>query len=269
VHFGRKHSEEDELLERIEVREEQEASRSSSSFPTYRVGRKLENFVQSVLFVDQHNSVAGKSHQVALNRFSDLHPIEIEQEFQPAEDLWRETEASRGRLLRELDDEYTKEVWGGKWKKYRVIELEGSSLNWNGDDEGNHAGTPTVLSSSKKILEVAADLAIGKGSMHHLEPKSPKKKKHKPKVDYDVYPTTIELPPKQGDQNIFQTPELKDPDMSGALLSIKKRKDQDEKHSKNMTNWTTDDTFATYLNWATEDNPDGVPLVHDAFDQVR
>ena len=24
----------------------------------------------------------------------------------------------------------------------------------------------------------------------------------------------------------------------------------------------------TYLNWATEDNPDGVPIVHDAMDQV-
>jgi hypothetical protein len=29
------------------------------------------------------------------------------------------------------------------------------------------------------------------------------------------------------------------------------------------------DTFAKSLNWATKDNPDEVPLVHDVFDQVR
>ena len=30
-----------------------------------------------------------------------------------------------------------------------------------------------------------------------------------------------------------------------------------------------EDRFAKHLNWATTDNPDGVAIVHDAFDQVR
>ena len=29
-----------------------------------------------------------------------------------------------------------------------------------------------------------------------------------------------------------------------------------------------EDEWARYLNWATEDNPDGVGVVHDAMDQV-
>jgi hypothetical protein len=29
-----------------------------------------------------------------------------------------------------------------------------------------------------------------------------------------------------------------------------------------------DNPFSEFLNWATANNPDGVPLVHDAFNQV-
>ena len=29
------------------------------------------------------------------------------------------------------------------------------------------------------------------------------------------------------------------------------------------------ESFDTHLNWATSDNPDGVPIVHDPKDQVR
>jgi hypothetical protein len=62
----------------------------------------------------------------------------------------------------------------------------------------------------------------------------------------------------------------------GALLSIK-RSHYHNMHYKHGSKHAFDhildavassDNYATYLNWATTENPDGVGIVHDAFDQV-
>lgn len=44
-------------------------------------------------------------------------------------------------------------------------------------------------------------------------------------------------------------------------------KNSDKSLHLNGTHQFINSTFSSHLNWATEDNPDGIPLVHDAIDQ--
>lgn len=42
----------------------------------------------------------------------------------------------------------------------------------------------------------------------------------------------------------------------------------DRKNEMDGIDESKDDRWERYLNWSTEDNPDGVGIVHDAMDQV-
>jgi hypothetical protein len=105
------------------------------------------------------------------------------------------------------------------------------------------------------ILQVAAEMGIGKGSMSKLHKHKPANKNQQ---TYQLYPDAIEVPTAEYVEGYrdFETPPLQQ-EMNGALLSIKRNRSV-RKH----------EYFATHLNWATTENPDGVPLVHPAFDQV-
>jgi hypothetical protein len=62
----------------------------------------------------------------------------------------------------------------------------------------------------------------------------------------------------------------------GALLSIKRSRYRDMRYNRGSSHESShiedavasSDNYVTYLNWATTENPDGVGIVHDAFDQV-
>jgi hypothetical protein len=76
---------------------------------------------------------------------------------------------------------------------------------------------------------------------------------------------------------------VQEPDLDGAILAIKSSYARRKKHhhhgdlpevQEDETNDPVlppveEDNFATNLNWATTENPDGVAVVHDPIDHVR
>jgi hypothetical protein len=125
---------------------------------------------------------------------------------------------------------------------------------------------------------------IGKGSMNRLNPKKYKKIYHQSKILTLDSDATVRR---------FQTPDVLE-ELNGAILSIRPeqqqyRDDEDDdrrptsraKRAPNVnpsvnpvivveeTPEEDVDIFARNLNWATTENPDGVAIVHDPFDQVR
>jgi hypothetical protein len=242
AHYGRQHSPEDERLERLS------SGNNTVSFPvSYLLGQKLHNFVRNVAFVYDHNFVAeGQSHRVALNRFADLHSSEVigsnQQWDQPTDRhlLWE-----------------NEKVW-----EYGAFDDDDFQAAWGGEE-----GVITSLSSSRMIRDVAANLAIGKGSSFKL---TPKHKKHKHHDDDDSF-KIIEVP--LDDPEAFEAPSTDDSILDGTLMSIKEshehrhHRKHPERFNTTMHN-NTADSFETTLDWATTNNPDGVGIVHAAFDQV-
>jgi hypothetical protein len=129
-------------------------------------------------------------------------------------------------------------------------------------------GVITHLSDVASILDVA-DLGIGKGSFSKMNPKESKHHHHK-KWKRGIYPDTYVNVP-MNEQKQFQTPDVDGPENDGALLSIKRNRNDSvaEKEDASVLDANPDeDGFTTHLNWASSNNPDGVNIVHDAFDQV-
>jgi len=218
-----------------------EGKESGSVNLTYRVGKKLRSFVSNAVFVHSHNKEAGllKQHRVTLNRFSDVDLDEV----LASEDIWNDY----GRHLWEEQvwDEANEDDFSEAWSK--------------------ESGVITRLSTEEIIYDIAADLAIGKGSMNKLNPK-----KH---TRDEPLPDKFLRVPVDGQEDPFETPELDNPDLDGSLLSIKrnhhlpknKASPDDDVHDDEPA---VDGDFSTYLNGATADNPDGIGIVNPPFDQV-
>lgn len=199
---------------------------------------RYQNFLTSVDFIYRHNQDATESHYVSLNRFSD-----------------------------KSNDEIIKE-YGFKHVNRNLLEE-----SWNSADADNVGflngvdfAMFTHLDSETTILHVASNLAIGKGSMNHLNPKV-----HNGK---DVPSKTLRIPV-DGENEPFETPQIGGLGLDGTILKIKEQKTKHKQalNDDNRVDDTTDEPamdgdFLTFLNWATVANPDGVPLVHTAIDQV-
>ena len=141
-------------------------------------------------------------------------------------------------------------------------ELEGSPwesfLDWNTVD-GDFVFTPFEGSDVIEI-EIAANLTVGHGGMGHLH----HTKKHRTQTEEESVNEKIKIPERGGDPN-FAVPIVDDPDMDGDLLRVKPRHHLEKALNKGFL---SPDTFALHLDWATDQNPDGVPIVKDAIDQV-
>jgi hypothetical protein len=245
AHYDRQNSPEDAQFERIS------SVNNTRSFPlSYRLGKKLHNFVRNVAFVYDHNVVAkGQSHQVALNRFADLDTSEV---------------IGSNRQWDQHTDRHL--LWENKedWEYGAFDDNDDFQSAW-----GGQVGVITSLSSSRMIRDVAANLAIGKGSINKLTPKH--RKHHKHDDDDDDSYKIIEVP--LDDPESFEAPSTDDSILDGALMSIKEshRHKHNRKHperSNTTMHNNTVDSFETNLDWATTNNPDGVGIVHGAFDQV-
>eukprot|EP00977_Amphora_coffeiformis_P005863 scaffold1230_cov166-Amphora_coffeaeformis.AAC.6 len=112
--------------------------------------------------------------------------------------------------------------------------------------------------SRRRITEVQADLGIGHGAKNILH-------RHRSKHTQAVPVKKIVIP--DSDRKPFETPFVGS-DLNGFLLSIKRS------HFKEGANHAvvgdanvSPNKYKRFLNWASHDNPDGVPIVHDAFDQ--
>lgn len=240
AHYGHRHSLEDvQRLERLSS-----GNNTGSSLVSYRLGKKLHNFVRNVAFVYDHNFVAkDQSHRVTLNRFADLQTSEVIR----SNRRWNQDNDRH--LLFE-----NKKVW-----EYGAFDDDDFQAAW-----GGKVGIITSLSSSQMIRDVAANLAIGKGSYNKLKPKH---KKHK----HDDSCKIVEVP--LDDPEAFKAPATDDAILDGTLMSIKESQEHKyyRKHPERF-NTTKDsntvDNFKTNLDWATTNNPDGVGIVNGAFDQV-
>ena len=241
-HHGRVYDAADYNMDRIVSNE----GKVKSSV-NYRVGKKLRSFVNNAIFVYKHNKETDptKQYHVTLNRFSDMDLDEV----LASQDVWND----HGRLLWEEQEEDLSKVWD-------ETNVDDFFQAWSGED-----GVITRLSSKQIICDVAADLAIGKGSMNKLNPKTQKRDEPLPDKTLNV--------PVDGQEDPFQTPDVDDPELDGSLLSIK-RNHNHPKHKVISNDELHEDEpavnrdFNTYLNWATTDNPDGVAIVNPPFDQV-
>jgi len=297
THYGRQHTEQESLFLQRGRRDsldddvdDDDDDYYETAMDQYELGGKMEAFLRNVIFVYQHNAAAkltkddsNSQHVVSLNRFSDRNPGEILTARELPEDIWSETSRRRLEQQQQQQQNYNEEF--------------GLGLDWNEpwgrhtDNEESIKGVTVLLSTSEQILNVAANLTIGKGSMNKLY--KYKKEKKLNEQTYDLYPTTIDIPTDEflnGEDVRFATPALT-PDMDGALLSIKRNKNtppktsnkhDDKKDMKHVVDngkvidadnndnhpKRNDKKFKTHLNWATTDNPDGISIVHDAFDQV-
>lgn len=280
-HYGRHCAPADGSFEIIaEIRpSSRKGAAAAEQEASYRLGNKFHNFVRSVVFVHEHNNSSDnnnttdgdtKSHRVTLNRFADFRVDQV----LPVESVWDDLDRSRHLLW---------EAQPGTFWDYGAFGDDRFEEVWSSD-----GGVITSLSSSDMIRNVAANLAIGHGSMNKLKPKHEKHhKKSKPDDDTAV-DRNIELP--LDDMDAFETPIVDDPMLDGVLLSIKeskqhrydrKKHNYDSKHDLKVDATVVktvdeDDVrdepsvgdFETYLDWATTVNPDGVAIVHDSIDQV-
>jgi Cathepsin propeptide inhibitor domain (I29) len=118
-----------------------------------------------------------------------------------------------------------------------------------------------LIAEPQDVMDIAANLTIGKGGLGHLNP--PKGGRKKPKNQVREQPA--ERVKFDGSDPNFSVPSIDDPTVDGDLLKITPR----NKLEGEITSGQLDgDRYSTYLNWATTDNPDGVRIVRDAFDQV-
>jgi hypothetical protein len=112
-----------------------------------------------------------------------------------------------------------------------------------------------LIAKPQDVIDIAANWTIGKGGFGHLDP--PRRNK---KPSSQVRDQPAEKVKFDGSDPHFSVPSIDDPTVDGDLLKVMPRNKLEDEIS--------DDKFSTYLNWATNDNPDGVRIVRDAFDQV-
>lgn len=215
---------------------------------SYQVGRTMRNFIQNVITIHLHNSrpdQLGWYHRLRLNRFSDQNLRYLfrgNNTTQPTSINRNETQKSR--RLRQVS---SKEL-------YRSIE----SMK-----------VPLVhLSSFEEIQTFGME----------WYPKDTARRHHTDHMQLHLYPSKLRLPtddmlpdnendddenhnsPTNATKKFYKSTD-KD-EMDGVLVYIGRNK---QKYAAQQEN----DIFANDINWATGNNPDGVPIVRDPVDQVR
>ena len=206
----------------------------------YVVDERLRRFLQSVLYVHNHNSqTAVKSSTTGERRQRNLHRITLNQFADEDAASW---------LLSQHDtanDERDLEMEGGAWNT--MLDYESLDTEWILDP-----------------VDIAANLTIGHGGTEHLNHRTKKARK---RTIQDVIAGKITFPKRESDPN-FAVPLVDDPDYDGVLLKVKPRRKLLKDLEKHRGGGRGDDRYGAYLNWASHNNPDGVPIVHDPIDQV-
>ena len=194
---------------------------------------RLRRFLRSVLHVHSHNSQTENLHRMGLNQFAD--------------------EEATALLL----------------SQQTVVEMEGGSA-WDTLLDYDSVDSEWILdplalehmANNNVLVDIAANLSIGHGGTQHLNHKT--KTKTRKRIQ-DAIKDNIKFPDRRSDPN-FAVPCIDDPDLDGELLKVKPRRKVEKELEHGVLD--RDDEFGEHLNWATKENPDGVPIVKDAFDQV-
>lgn len=107
--------------------------------------------------------------------------------------------------------------------------------------------------------EIAANVTLlGRGNLYHT-----RRKRQAISVG-DAVSDKLKFPARNS-ARYFAVPSLDDPDLDGELLKVKPRKSVAKLVESGEFDQT--DEFGKRLDWSTDNNPDGVPIVKDPFDQ--
>lgn len=231
-----------------------------STFDFDNLSPRIEAFLRSVIFVHEHNQL-GK-HRVALNRFSDrlLHELplmphsaaggpsfdlssvasgELEQfASAPALDTLTSKQQHDPMFVSLHDDESI-------WKFGQKLQLQPNADNPTDDDDD------VEILSLRKFRSRLDSWWQNRG-----------KQQSENQITQEVPVASPMLQSQSKDLSSNQLSSSFKPfslDKKNKLDGLEDDEDDDADDDN--------DTWGRYLNWATEDNPDGVPIVHSAMDQ--
>lgn len=265
-HYHRQHSDLDISI----IRNTTVTSNTGSA--TYKVGRIIRNFIRNVITIHHHNSQPERrSHRLRLNQFSDQN---LQQMFS------MNNEPTTTNNNSNQNHAITSNKSGHSPKSRRLHQASTDVLH----QSIASMNVPLVhLSSYDEIqmfgmerysLENVAD----DGQRHEFVKQIKQYTKHKTDhIQFDLYPSKLRLPTDDmisandhddehqnistpADTNQFYK-SVEKGDMDGSLVYIGRNKKQSLAQKEH-------DIFATSINWATANNPDGVPIVNDPIDQV-
>lgn len=200
------------------------------------VSTRHETFLHNVMFVHAHNTDENMNHKVALNRFADV-PVS---EFPNVSSQHDSTQHQNPPLVFNFDDpmflhlnneELIMEI-GSKIQRRQTIN-QASSTSFLGN----------IVQSIKDSWwwssggQLSSNRHSSSSSSPHIKPSKKKETKQQ------------------------------DDKWSDSFLLDKQNELGGLENDQNDNNGDTGDQYKTYLNWATEDNPDGVAIVHPSVDQ--
>lgn len=222
---------------------------------------RIEAFLRSVIFVHEHNQFG--EHTVALNRFSDrlLHELPLMPPSAadvPSFDL---SSVASGDLEQfatasALDTLTSKQHHGPMfvslhddasiWKFGKKLQLQSSTDTLTDDDDDDHE--MSILRKFRSRLNFWWRNREGQQSENQITQEVP--------ADYPLLQS--------------QSRDLSSDQLSSSFKPFsldKKNKLDGLEDDDDDDDDDVNDTWGRYLNWATENNPDGVPIVHPAMDQ--
>jgi hypothetical protein len=242
--------------------------KSVVSFYQYLVGTAMQHFIRNVILINHHNSnpiQQQPQYRLTLNRFSD----------------------------QDLNNSFSRYA-SNSTPTSSFLPL--SSTTHSGSISDNKSRRLTSTESSNKVVKYLSSIdeiqtiglrhfSVGgrhDGFIHQIN-KYTKRQPDSRSIQFDLYPTKLRLPTTNmisRNENInnklqktnisspFQSSPIFDDEshMDGSLVYIARNKHSVLDNDDNNENV---DVFATNINWATTNNPDGVSIVQDPIDQVR
>lgn len=143
---------------------------------------------------------------------------------------------------------------------------------WKDPTEDGRSLKETREASNQQFLKLEDEATIRslvslQGKIYYPQP-AKKQKKPKPEKRGIVVPLPDIGPPLKWKLGTEVAALERDFPFGGALPTLHDGTEVNLKTKKSF-HPKRKDSFAKFLNWATTNNPDQVPLVHDVFDQVR
>jgi Cathepsin propeptide inhibitor domain (I29) len=241
---------------------------------------RMHNFVRNVVFVYKHNAQNADvdassspqtsiAHRVGLNQFSDLRLSEILPTVLDDEEEADEAEAAAQKRHHHPPSRGSSR-W--LWEKAAAAALWEAQTNDNNNVKGidvMESANFTLFSSRQQILDVAAANFMVMGNMGAGLPSSA----HHPPEPFPLIagPDDVSIKEDHGsDGSLLSINDINDQQGRTNRKKFDRQNNDDDDITPGATGFDDDNgKFATYLNWATTDNPDRVPLVNAPIDQVR
>ena len=239
---------------------------------------RYRKFQETVKLIYNHNTNQDLSYSITLNRFSDqlnspVVPVDDAGDdddgaYDKQEGIWEEKlqlRSRRNRLLLRHDDDDDDDGGGDE---------DGEGDDEEQDDDGEPLQSRSRTELDKKNENMEEEWKMFSGSILYKKHKY----RYKTKIDTTKVKTATGVAPPLltwhhyvSDQpfNVVDLP-TKGIGVEMDLKSTNRFRSSTKQQPQGNTtddNEQQDTLFSTSLNWATKNNPDQVPLVHDVFDQ--